>query len=215
MDLGWSKCLFCYGIYTSFRDLTKLLVVRFVLIVGCQWGSHSQCTVRITCGVARVSLRPVYLRIFVLLLLSVALSALSFPAYRTSCFVGFRPIDSVKIKRATIVCDGSSQRLRAAVRSAHNEIEVGIKMSKVYDSSFKVGVIFTLLAFLCLNAFSYVTEYRRFHASKIRFSNSFYWGFPYSWSMDDTLAFAVNIAVIAASCFIIGFLFKLIYRRLR
>ncbi len=82
---------------------------------------------------------------------------------------------------------------------------------KVYNRAFKAGVGLNVTVFVILNAISFVVEKRKYDSSPIKISHSrIDWGFPFAWTWDTGigLGFMLNVAVIAISSFVVGFLFR-------
>ena len=82
---------------------------------------------------------------------------------------------------------------------------MGRSVSKLYNRAFKVGVGFNIALFTIFNVVSYLNAHS---AVKIQFSVAPAWGFSFSRTSGDSLAFMVNIVVIASCSFIVGFLFR-------
>lgn len=97
-------------------------------------------------------------------------------------------------------------------------------MSKIYDSAFKIGVIFSILVFLILNFISFVISQRDYYASGISgFAHSGYsWGFPFELYRNyfgyphNEIGFTgqgvvLNAFVLVFFSFVIGFLFRFVW----
>ena len=98
-------------------------------------------------------------------------------------------------------------------------------MSKIYDKTFKIGVLFSFSLFVVFNFLSYFSAYIRYREfinkhvnSKTMiapFPNFPLWGFPFKW--DETYFNLIisgggilNLIVLVLFSFMLGFLFKFI-----
>ncbi len=94
-------------------------------------------------------------------------------------------------------------------------------MSKVYNSAFKVGILFDILLFVLLNIVSYKVALKNFMQESLK--APFYGHFGYSWGFPvemfqnerliHPLPLIINAAIYVACGFCFGFLFKFIWAK--
>ncbi len=95
-------------------------------------------------------------------------------------------------------------------------------MSKIYNTAFKMGVLFNILLFTLLNIASHIIVRKNYAQESLEapfFGHFGYrWGFPIEMFQNEHLAhpflLVFNVAIYVACGFCFGFLFKFIWSKI-